>query len=46
MKCVNREGSIVQIAKEDYYSQQGEKTNWEFVMMLSNEGKRRRNNNA
>lgn len=41
VKCVDRNGRFVQISKEDYYSQIGEKTDWEYVMMLSNEGRRR-----
>lgn len=46
VKCVNHEGNIVQISKDEYYAQIGDKNSWEFVMMLSNEGKRRRKENA
>lgn len=43
IRCVDRVGNRVVISKDKYYSQHGPKEDWEFVMMLSKEAKRRIN---
>jgi hypothetical protein len=42
--CRDRKGNVVQIKKELYWSQKGNKENWEFVSINSKEGKKRKNN--
>jgi len=41
--CVNKEGLLVRIDKDQYYSQSGPKESWEWVAHRSKEATRRRN---
>nr|QMP83007.1 MAG: hypothetical protein [Caudoviricetes sp.] len=41
--CYNKSGDYKRIPKNQYYSQQGNKENWEWVCNTSTEGKRRKN---
>jgi hypothetical protein len=42
--CRDIEGNVVQIDREIYWSQKGNKESWEFVSINSQEGKKRKNN--
>lgn len=42
LSCVNKNGEIRFISKEIYSSQTGPKEQWEWVAMISYEGKRRK----
>jgi hypothetical protein len=43
VSCIRKDGGCVQISKEEYRSQAGPMESWEYVVVRSKEGKRRRN---